>query len=139
MERTDANVERIQTLVHSDQRLCVRLIAKELNMNRETVREITMENLGIRKISAKMVPRILTDDQTHRLYIASDLLHNAEMFDRVINGDEAWCFQHILEPDCKSTQWKTENSPRPKKARMSRSQFKAMLVCFFNRRGDSSL
>ncbi|XP_023708960.1 histone H4 transcription factor [Cryptotermes secundus] len=86
-----------------------------------------------------MVPQILTDDQTHRLCIASDLLHNAEMFDRVINGDEAWCLQYILETDSKSMQWKTQNSPRPKKRCISLSQFRAMLVCFFDCRGDSSL
>ena len=32
-------------------------------------------------------------------------------------------------------QWKTQNSPRPKKARMSRSQVKTMLVCFFDHNG----
>jgi len=32
-------------------------------------------------------------------------------------------------------QWKTENSPQPKKARMSRSQVKTILVCFFNHKG----
>jgi histone-lysine N-methyltransferase SETMAR len=29
-------------------------------------------------------------------------------------------------------QWKTQNSPRPKKAPMSQSQVKALLVCFFD-------
>jgi histone-lysine N-methyltransferase SETMAR len=32
-------------------------------------------------------------------------------------------------------QWKTQNSPRPKKARMSRSQFKIVLVCFSDHKG----
>ena len=36
-QRTGANVDTVQTLVHSDQRLAVRVIAEELNMNRETV------------------------------------------------------------------------------------------------------
>jgi hypothetical protein len=44
----------------------VRLIAEELNMNRETVRQILTEDLGMRKFSAKMVPRILTDNQKQR-------------------------------------------------------------------------
>jgi hypothetical protein len=41
----------------------VRLIAEELNMHREIVRQIVTEDLGMRNISAKMVPRILIDDQ----------------------------------------------------------------------------
>ena len=48
-QRADANVDRAQTLVHSG----VRVIAEELNMNRETVRQTVKEDLGIRKISAK--------------------------------------------------------------------------------------
>jgi hypothetical protein len=34
MQRTDSNVERVKTLVHSDRRLGVRLKAEELSMNR---------------------------------------------------------------------------------------------------------
>jgi len=97
-QRTDANVDRVRTLVRSDRRLGVRVIAEDLNMNRETVRQIVKEDLGMRKISAKMVPRILTHDQKQqRLHISLDLLRNAEMFDRVIIGDETWCFQCDLE------------------------------------------
>jgi len=39
-QRTDANMDRVRTLVHSDQILGVRVTAEELNMNRETVRQI---------------------------------------------------------------------------------------------------
>jgi hypothetical protein len=71
------------------QRIGVRIIAEEMNMNSETVRQIVKEDLEMRKISEKMVPRILTDDKKQRrLHISSDLLRNADMFDRVITGDE---------------------------------------------------
>ena len=39
--------------MRSDRRLGVTVIAEELNMNRETVRQTVKEDLGIRKISAK--------------------------------------------------------------------------------------
>jgi RecG-like helicase len=42
----------------------------------------------MRKMFTKMVPLTLTDDQKHCLRIISDLLNNAEMFHRVIAGDE---------------------------------------------------
>ena len=76
-------------MLRSDRKISVRAIAEKLNMNRETVRQTVKEDLGMRKISTKMVPRILTHDQKQlRLHISSDLLRNAEMFDRVITGDE---------------------------------------------------
>jgi len=39
------------------------MIADEANMNRETVRLILTEELGIRKIYTKMVPRNLTEQR----------------------------------------------------------------------------
>ena len=90
----------------------------------------------MRKICAKMVPRILTHNQKQLwLHISSDLLRNAELFDRVITGDEMWCFQYDLETKWQSIQWKTQNSPWPKKARMSQLQVKTMLLCFFDHKG----
>ena len=97
-QRADAYVDRVRTLVRSDRRLHVRVIAEEVNMNSETVRQIVKEDLRMRKISPKMIPRILTHDQKQRrLHISSDLLRNAEMFDSVITGDETWCFQYDPE------------------------------------------
>jgi len=52
-QMTDANVDRVRTLVFSDRRLGVRVIAEELNMNRETVRQIVKEDLGMRKFPQK--------------------------------------------------------------------------------------
>jgi hypothetical protein len=96
-QRADGNVDRLRTFVSPDGRLALKLMAEELNMNRETVRQIIMEDFGMRKFFAKMVPRILTDDHKRRLYISSDLLHNADMFDRISTGDETWCFQYDPE------------------------------------------
>jgi hypothetical protein len=89
--------------VYPDQKLGVRLTAQELNMNRETVRQIFIEDLEMRKFSAKTVARIFTDDQKQRrFHISSDLLHNAEVFDRVISSDETWCFQYNRKTKCQS-------------------------------------
>jgi len=132
-QRKDANVDRVRTLLCSDRRLGVRVIAEELNMNRETVQQIVKEKLGMRKISTKMVPRILTHDQKQRrLHNSSDLLCNAEMFDRVSTSDVMWCFQYDPETKQQSMQCKTQNSPQLKKACVSVSQVKTTLACFFD-------
>jgi hypothetical protein len=43
----------------------------------------------------------------------------------------------MYDPETKpqSMQWKSTSSPRPKKARMNRSKFKAMLIVFFDIQG----
>jgi hypothetical protein len=57
-QRTETNVDRVRNLVRSVRRLDVKVIAEEWNVNRERVRQIVKEDLGKRKFSAKMVPRI---------------------------------------------------------------------------------
>lgn len=61
--RTGANVEHERQVVRSDPRLTVRLIASELGINHDNVWKIIHENLGIWEIFAKMVPKLLNDDQ----------------------------------------------------------------------------
>ena len=48
-QRTYVNVDRVRTLVSSDRRLCVQLIAEKLNTNKETVLQILEEDFGMRK------------------------------------------------------------------------------------------
>jgi hypothetical protein len=38
--KTDENVEKVRTLVRTDRHLDIRMTAEELNMNKETVRQI---------------------------------------------------------------------------------------------------
>jgi hypothetical protein len=61
--RTGDNTTRVRELVRSDRILTVKMIADEGNMNWETFRLILTEELGMRKICAKMVPRNLTEQQ----------------------------------------------------------------------------
>jgi hypothetical protein len=44
-------------------------------------------------------------------------------------------FNRTRKQKGKSKQWKTQNSPWSKKARMSKSHVKNMLVCFFDQKG----
>ena len=62
-QRTVANVVSVRTLVCSDRRLGVRVITDEMNMNRETVRQIIKEDLEMRRFSAGFLSRILTHSQ----------------------------------------------------------------------------
>jgi hypothetical protein len=89
----------------------------------------------MRKISAKVVPQILTHDQKRRFHISSDLLRNAEMFDRVIKSDETWFFQYDRETKQQSMQRKTQNSPWPKKAHVSVTGQEHACVFLFDHKG----
>jgi len=63
ISRTEENIQHLREKVGSDRRLTVTMIANELDINSERVRRIITEDLEMRKICAKMVPRLLNEGQ----------------------------------------------------------------------------
>jgi hypothetical protein len=47
----------MMAFIHQDQRLIIRMIAGELNINECMVRQIVTQDLQMRKVCAKMVPK----------------------------------------------------------------------------------
>jgi len=136
-------VENVRSLVRSDRRLTLRMISSELNLNRFTVHQILTQGLGKRKVCAKMVPKNLMPEQkANQRDVCLDLLDRLERvpesFSRVITDDESWILEYDPGTKRQSREWHTANSPRHKKARMSKSKIKSMIICFFFRvRGSS--
>ena len=60
------NVKRVRQVLCGNRRLTVRLTATPLHMKRVRVWKIIPEDLDMRKIYTKMVPRLLNDDQKER-------------------------------------------------------------------------
>ena len=139
--RTANNVECVKQMVRGDCRLTVRMIADELEINRDSVWKIITEDLGMRKICAKMIPKLLDDNQEWRVEVCQDILEHLQtepdLLQRVITDDESWIFDYDPETKRQSLQWKCPSSPKPKKARQSRSQNQAhadrILRCERNR------
>jgi len=73
------------------------MIADEVNLNREAICRILTEELGMRKICAKMVPRNLTEQQRDAwVSVCAELLEQVEadpeLMERFITGDKSWFF-----------------------------------------------
>ncbi|KAJ8950948.1 hypothetical protein NQ318_008387 [Aromia moschata] len=60
------NVKHVRDLLNTDRRLSVRLISETLDITKTIYHEIVSESLGMRKVCAKLVPKVLTDDQQAR-------------------------------------------------------------------------
>ena len=57
--------------------------------------------------------------------------NDSQILSKVAAGEETWCYGYNPETKQASSQWKTPNSPQPKKARQVQSNFKIMLITFF--------
>lgn len=79
--------------MNSDRRLSVRLMGNMLNILKTKVHEIVTNDIGMRKVCTKMVPKVLTDDQ--KSCCVETCQENLDMckcdrkfLDNVITGDE---------------------------------------------------
>lgn len=127
------NIERVQFLVLSDRRMTVGMLADMLSIGKSSVHTILTENLGLRKLCAKIVPKLLTPDQKlRRKECCIDWKNRHKHFhERIIAGDESWFYEYDLELKTQSMERKSKNDPRTKKFRKSRSKTKVLLIFFF--------
>ena len=91
----------------------------------------------MRKVCARMVPRLLDDDQKERhLQVCQDIIERLQtepdLLRKVISSDETRIFEYDPETKRQRCQWKSPTSPRPKKAIQSKSKVKVMLIMFFH-------
>ncbi|UYV78221.1 hypothetical protein LAZ67_16000539 [Cordylochernes scorpioides] len=138
--RTDENVDRVLKVLRTDRRLSIQQIDDTLHMSTFVVHGIVTEDLQMRKVCAKLLPKVLTQDQKElrvlRCQELLDLIQNEPDFlNSVVTGNESWMFEYDPESKRQSCAWHTKSSPRPKKARMSKSRIKTMIIVFLDIRG----
>ncbi|UYV62765.1 hypothetical protein LAZ67_2001857 [Cordylochernes scorpioides] len=127
-------------MILANRRITVREVAEDLNISIGSCHSIFINDLGMRRVAAKFVPKLLNCDQKqHRMNIANEMLDSfrddPNLLQRVITGDEAWVYGYDVETKAQSSQWKLPHEPRPKKARQVRSNVKVLLTVFFDCRG----
>ena len=94
----------------------------------------------MRKICAKMVPRLLNEGQKEWcVHVSQDILEQLEtepnLLKRVGTGNESLIFEYDPLTKRQSLEWKSALSPRSKKARVFKSKTKVMLIAFFDVQG----
>ncbi|KFD47942.1 hypothetical protein M514_11175 [Trichuris suis] len=102
---------------------------------------IPHETLGLRKLSARWVPKALREEQLVRhVNLSRDLLTKIEanetrFFDRIVTRDETWIYQYDPESKIQSKQWLPRGSAGPVKFKAERSARKVMATIFWDSDG----
>ena len=104
----------------------IETISAQFDISVETVHASIPEELKMRKICAKFVPRVFREDQKEKRCHASremvELINlDPAVLDALVTCDESWIYCYGPETKRQSPQWKHSGSPRPKKARQSKS------------------
>lgn len=128
-------------IVSEDRRITVRELAATLDISVGSAFSILHDDLAMRRVSCRWIPRLLTPEQMqHRVSVCQDLLSRFggeanEQMCRIITVDESWMYHYDPELKQQSSQWKRAQSPPPKKAKLSRSAGKVMMIIFFDSEG----
>ncbi|KAL4083495.1 hypothetical protein QTP88_028811 [Uroleucon formosanum] len=138
--KNDETIEKVKNLVRSDRRLRIQDMANALGISYGSVQNILKDDLGMRRVCAKFVPCILTEDQMeNRKLIAAELFERSvnekDFLSKIVTVNETWVFAYDPETKLQSSEWHTTSSPRPKKSRVVKSQLKVMLIVFFDNEG----
>ncbi|UYV78297.1 hypothetical protein LAZ67_16000889 [Cordylochernes scorpioides] len=137
---TGKKINEVEKMILANRRITVREVAEDLNISIGSCHSIFINDLGMRRVAVKFVPKLLNCDQKqHRMNIADEMLDSVcddpNLLQRVITGDEAWVYGYDMETKAQSSQWKLPHEPRPKKARQVWSNVKVLLTVFFDCRG----
>ena len=132
--------KKVRDLVYSDRRIQVEEIAQVLSILHGSVSTILRDRLGMRKLTARWVPKSLSDEQmATRASVCSALLKRFRSEDdfllRLVTVDETWVHYYEPENKAQSRQWVGPGSPRPKKFKTQPSAGKVMGTVFWDAKG----
>lgn len=138
---TTENINKALKLVRSDRRLKLDEMAKILRISHGSVFTILHDHLGMRKLCARWVPRLLTPDQKQQRVDDSKrcleiFRHNKKDFLRCyITMDETWIHHFNPESRIQAAEWTGPGESRPKRPKTQTSAGKVMASVFWDTKG----
>ncbi len=138
---THEMVIKVDDAVRENGRLKVKEVAKMFRISESTTLKIIKDHLGMSKVSARWVPRMLTPHQKqYRVECCKEFLtmcgdDPTAIIKRIVTGDETWV--HFYDPESKqeSMQWHLKGGPAPKKFKVVPSAGKVMATIFWDSEG----
>ena len=133
---TKANIAAVKIVVEQDARLSVKDIASCTGISEGSVQTILKKRFDLRKVCARWVPHLLTEEQkTQRLKCARELLityksYNSRVISNLLTCDKTWV--HMFEPQRRAdnNQWKRKDTKRPCIAKRTISSKKMYAISF---------
>lgn len=137
---SDENCLKVQRIVLADRRIKIREIAETLHLSYGSIFNILHEDLGMKKLSARWVPRLLTPMQKMNRVVTSEaclglMEQYPEFFKQLVTVDETWLHYYTPETKLQSMQWMGPGEKPPKKAKTVPSAGKVMATVFWDHKG----
>ena len=138
---TEKNVATVKKLIEEDARYTVQEIEELSGIHSSSVLKILHERLGLRKICARWVPHLLTDEQKQsRVRLASQVIEKYDKCDprhleEIVTGDETWIYHFQPDSKAKNEVWVSSEGDRPVIARRCKTSNRMLYAIFFDSKG----
>jgi len=133
-------IDHIHELILEDRRISAKSIAERLGISRERVGSIIHEDLDMRKLSAKRVPKCLNADQKRQRCQSSEQLLEffrrdlSDFLSRLVSMDETWLYHYDPETKQQSMEWEHSGTPPPQKIPSAKIHWKSSRLDFLGSR-----
>jgi len=130
-------IAAVKKLIRDDKRIKVVEIARTMQISCGSVETIIHDRLKMSKVSARWVPRKLTDhDRARRVSTSQEIVDAFEsdpvkFVQQIITWDEMWVHHWDPESKVESMQWRHASSPLPRKFSTLPSSGKLMATIFW--------
>ncbi len=132
-------VDTVNELTREDHRIQVREVhARFPAISLGTIYEMIRNCLGFKKLCARWVPKMLTDNHiTARMglclqFLQRNAIEGEEFLDRIVTCDETWVSHVNPETKQQFSQWKHTMSPRTVKFKKTLTARKVMATVFWD-------
>jgi len=117
---TPENIAKVREAILADRRQTIHNVCEIVGLSYGTIQRILTDNMNTRPISARFVPRLLSNEQKAPCISVSRELKQARDYPNfrssIIIGDETWVYGYDPEIKQQSSQRKLPNTQRPKRA-----------------------
>lgn len=117
-ETTSENIEQVRDIINIDPHITVDELQAQTDLSHGTIQRIISDHLNLRKITARYVPKQLTDSQrAKRLQICKENLAKFESgawrLCDVVTGDESWLKHEQIGQKASNSAWVARGDPPP--------------------------
>ena len=139
-ETTDENIEQVRLLIDDDPYMTIEEIQEQTGLSHGTTHRIISDHLHLTKITARYIPKHLTDFQrAERVRICKE---NLEKFEKkmwrlcdVVTGDESWFYHTQIGRKSSNSAWVAKGDPPPTVVRPNKFAPKTLFCIFFKSTG----
>jgi len=109
------NIENVHEAILADRRQTTHDVCEIVGLSYRTVQHILADNLNMRRISARFVPRLVSDNQKAlRVFVCRELKQqardNPNFISNITTGVETWVYGYDSETKQQLSQWKSPYS-----------------------------